>query len=56
MNFDFSFDTQHGKFSDSLWIPDGQPVPSEAELDAMKQQRLAAWLDFLANPPQELQE
>jgi hypothetical protein len=43
MKIDFSFDTEHGKFSDALWFPDGE-TPSDAEIEAMKQQRLSAWI------------
>lgn len=44
MKIDFEFDTLYGKFSDALVFPDDQPLPSDVEIEAMKQQRLNAWL------------
>ena len=53
MKIDFSFDTQYGKFGDALWFPDDAVLPSDAELEAMKQQRLDNWLTTLTQPLQE---
>lgn len=39
----FEFDTEQGKFSDALVFPD--EVPSDEEVEAMKQQRLKNWTD-----------
>lgn len=39
----FSFDTEYGKFSDSIWYPDDTPL-SEAEIVTIKTQRLNSWL------------
>ena len=50
---DFEFYTQYGKFSDALWFPEGQPLPSAAEIEALKQERLNNWLAALAAPVQE---
>lgn len=48
---DFSFETKHGVFSDALNLSDDQ-VWSEAEIEAMKQQRLTNWLNIVENPPE----
>lgn len=52
MQINFEYETQYGKFGDALWFPDDQPLPSEAEIEAMKQQRLDNWLAILSAPPQ----
>jgi len=39
----FEFDTEHGKFADALVFPD--EVPSDEEIEVMKQQRLKNWTD-----------
>jgi hypothetical protein len=44
MKIDFEYTTKFGKFADALWFPDDQPLPSPAELEAMKEQRLTNWL------------
>lgn len=50
MKIDFEFTTAYGKFADALWFPDDQPLPSEAELNAMKQQRLDNWIAVVTAP------
>lgn len=55
MNFDFSFNTPYGMFSDSIIIPDDQPIPTEDELDALKQQRLNNWIAIITAPPIDTQ-
>jgi hypothetical protein len=52
MKLDFSFDTQYGKFSDSLVLPDDRTL-SEAEIEAMKQQRLDNWIAVVSYVPTE---
>ena len=52
MKVDFEFETTHGKFADTLWFPDDQPLPSDDEIEALKQQRLTNWL-AIVDPPQE---
>jgi hypothetical protein len=44
MKIDFEFETPYGKFSDALWFDDGQPTPSDIEIEVLKQQRLNDWL------------
>lgn len=51
MKIDFEFDTPHGVFRDALHFYDGA-IPSDAEIEAMKQQRLNNWL-AVVNPPSE---
>ena len=51
MKIDFEFTTAYGKFADALWFPDDQELPSEAELNAMKQQRLDNWIAVITAPP-----
>ena len=50
MKIDFSFDTQYGTFADALWFPDDQPAPSDADIETMKQQRLANWIAVVTAP------
>lgn len=53
---DFSFETQYGKFADALHLPDDHGM-TDAEIEAMKQQRLDNWLAIVGPqvdaPPQE---
>jgi hypothetical protein len=44
----FTFDTAFGPFSDALNLPDDHTL-TDAELEAMKQDRLANWL-AIVNP------
>jgi len=53
MKIDFFFDTQYGRFGDALWFSDTEPLPSDVEIEAMKQQRLTNWLALIENPPEE---
>jgi len=53
MKIDFSFDTQYGTFADAIWYPDDQPAPSDADIEAMKQQRLTNWIAVVTAPPVE---
>lgn len=46
----FFFDTEHGMFADALHLPDDHGM-SEAEIEAMKQQRLENWLSIVNAPP-----
>jgi len=52
MKIDFEFETPFGKFADALWFHDEQSVPSDEEIEAMKQERLNNWL-ALVNPVKE---
>jgi hypothetical protein len=52
MTIDFSFDTEYGKFCDALHLPDDHSY-TEAEIEAMKQQRLTNWIAVIEAPPIE---
>ena len=53
MKIDFEFETQYGKFADALWFPDDAEIPSDAEIEALKQQRLDNWLALITAPAEE---
>ena len=55
MKIDFEFDTPHGVFRDALHLPDDHTF-SDAEIEAMKQQRLNNWLAIVNAPPVEEQQ
>ena len=46
MKIDFEFETKYGVFRDALNFYDGA-IPSEAEIEAMKQQRVDNWIAFV---------
>ena len=52
MKIDFSFETQYGKFADAIVLPDDHML-SEAEIEAMKQQRLDNWVAVVSYVPTE---
>lgn len=43
MKIDFQFDTKYGMFADAIHLEDDVAY-SDAEIEAMKQQRLKNWL------------
>jgi len=47
---DFSFDTPHGKFADALHLPDEHGF-TEAEIQAIKEQRRDNWIAVVTAPP-----
>jgi hypothetical protein len=49
MKIDFQFTTQYGTFSDALFFED-DAIPSDADIEAMKQQRLANWVAIITAP------
>jgi hypothetical protein len=49
MKIPFSFDTQHGNFSDVIHLPDDHNL-TDAEIEAMKQQRLENWISIVTAP------
>jgi hypothetical protein len=51
MQIDFEYETQYGKFADALWFPDGEPLPSDEEIEAMKLERLNNWLAIVTPQP-----
>ena len=52
MKIDFSFETPHGKFADALHLPDDHGF-TEAEIQAMKEQRRDNWIAVVTAPPVE---
>lgn len=52
MKIDFSFDTPYGKFSDALHLPDSHSF-TEAEIEAMKEQRRDNWIAIVSAPSPE---
>jgi hypothetical protein len=50
MKINFEFNTQYGKFSDALHFPDNQELPSDDEIEAMKQERLNNWITVITTP------
>lgn len=56
MKIDFEYETQYGKFADALWFPDAEPLPSEAEIEAMKLERLNNWLALVTPQPDLIEE
>jgi len=50
MQIIFEFDTPYGKFCDALYFEDGL-VPSEAEIESIKQSRLDKWISVVTAPP-----
>lgn len=52
MKIDFSFDTPYGKFADALHLPDNHGL-SDAEIEAMKQQRVDNWIAIVSALPVE---
>jgi len=52
IKIDFEFETQYGKFSDALHLPEDHGL-SDADIEAMKQQRLANWLAVIETPAPE---
>ncbi|CAB5223127.1 hypothetical protein UFOVP376_55 [uncultured Caudovirales phage] len=52
MKIDFEFTTPHGLFRDALHLPDDHTL-TDAEIQAMKQQRVDGWIAVVTAPPIE---
>jgi hypothetical protein len=52
MKIDFEFDTPHGVFRDALHLPDDHGL-SDAEIEAMKEQRRDNWIAVVTAPSVE---
>ena len=50
VKIDFSFSSQYGTFSDALHLPDDHGL-TQAEIDAMQQQRFDNWVAVITAPP-----
>ena len=55
IKIDFEKSKDGYTFKDALWLPDNHTY-TDAELEAMKQQRFDTWYDLVTNPPVETQE
>lgn len=52
MQIRFTFETQYGPFSDALYLDEDHTF-TEAEVEAMKQERLTNWIAMIESPPTE---
>lgn len=52
IKIDFERQTEYGTYRDALTLADNHTL-SQAEIDAMMQQRVDAWLTVITTPPQE---
>lgn len=52
MKIDFEFNTEYGLFRDALHLPDEHGL-SEADIEAMKQERVNNWIALVSAPPVE---
>ena len=55
MKIDFEFTTPYGVFRDALYLNDDHQL-TEAEIDALKQERLDTWLHVIENPPEPVED
>jgi hypothetical protein len=55
IKIDFQFETPHGKFADALHLPEDHTF-TEAEIQAMKEQRRDNWIAVVTAPPVEQPE
>lgn len=53
IKIDFEFDTEHGVFRDALHLSDDHGM-SDAEIEAMKEQRRDSWIAIVTAPPVEI--
>ena len=53
VKIDFEFDSQYGVFRDALHLPDDHGL-SDAEIQALKQQRFDNWIAIVTAPSEEL--
>lgn len=49
---DFEIDSPYGKYADAIVLLDGQTM-TDAEIEAMKQDRYNNWLASITTPPVE---
>lgn len=52
IKIDFEFNTPHGVFRDALHLPDNHTF-TDAEIQAMKEQRRDNWIAVVTAPPVE---
>lgn len=53
IKIDFEFDSPHGVFRDALHLPDDHTF-TDAEIEAMKQQRYDNWWAIVTAPPADI--
>lgn len=51
IKIDFQYETPHGKYADALYLPEDHTY-TDAEIEAMKLERLNNWIYIVENPPQ----
>jgi len=51
IKIDFERETRHGVYRDAITLPDDHTL-SQADIEAMMQQRVDNWVAFMDNPPQ----
>ena len=54
MQIRFTFETEFGAFSDALYLDEGHTF-TEAEIEAMKQERLTNWLAVVNPSPEQIE-
>ena len=52
IKIDFEYTTPYGIFRDAIHLEDNHGL-SDEQIEAMKQERLNAWISIIENPPQE---
>lgn len=52
IKIDFEYTTKYGVFRDALYLQEDHSF-SDADIDAMKQDRLNNWINHIENPPPE---
>ena len=52
IKIDFEFDTAYGVYRDALYLPDDHTY-TDAEIQAMKEQRRDNWIAVITAPPPE---
>lgn len=52
IKIDFSFESEYGKFSDAIILPDDHSY-TEAQIETMKQSRFDNWIAFIESPATE---
>jgi hypothetical protein len=55
IKIDFEYETKYGAFRDALHLPADHPY-TEAQIDAIKQERLNNWINSVENPPEPVEE
>lgn len=53
MQIIFEVQTKFGLYRDALYFPDNEPLPDDATIEAMKQERANNWVAFVEAASQE---